>query len=168
MIRAGSKFGDNDTGDGQFDDSFTTNFTCSHYLRGMYAQRGFFPSNWFQFVYSSTNQPDQMINGDIHGSGSEKDLSERFLLDKDEKVYKVQVVYEDTPYELNKVKGIAPAVRGIRLFTTKGRASLSIDHAKGTKIIEQFDGYTVGYVSGRSGIHLDQIQFHWYRLAANE
>ncbi len=133
----------------------------------MIARRGFFPSDWFQFLYSSTNQPDQMIKGDIRGSRSEEDISEFFLLDKDEKVYKVQIVYENTPYWKNNIKRIVPTVRGIRLFTTKGRASPSIDHAQGTKVIEQFDGYTVGYVSGRSGIYLDQIQFHWHRLVAD-
>ena len=91
-----------------------------------------------------------------------------FLLDKDEKVYKVQVISEDTPYWQNDSKIVAPMVRGIRLFTTKGCANPSIDYGEGIKVTEQFDGYTVSYVSGRLGLYVDQIQLHWHRIEVDE
>jgi hypothetical protein len=55
-------------------------------------------------------------------------------------------------------------VRGLRFFTTNGRASPSLDHADGKLDTEQFDGYSLGYISGRDGLAIDQIQFHWYRM----
>jgi hypothetical protein len=164
FTKIGSKFGG--VGGGAFDDSLMHNFTCSHYLRGMVAQRGFYPSNWFQFLYSSPSSPDQIIKGNIHGSRSKDDIPETFILNNDERIYKIQVVYENTSYYKNKIKKIARAVRGIRLFTTKGRSSPPLDHKTGTKVTEEFIGYTVSYVSGKSGIYLDQIQFHWFRPEA--
>ncbi len=166
LNRAGTKYGSNDGN--PFDDSSKHNFTCSHYLRGMVGRRSFFPSDWFQFLYSSPYYPEDIIEGEVHGTRSEKNISERFLLDNDEKIIKVQVVYYNISYyKYGTTLTTVPAIRGIRLFTTKGRTSPSLDHAEGTKVNEQFDGYTVGYVSGKVEYALEQLHFHWCRTIAN-
>jgi hypothetical protein len=130
----------------------------------MIARRGVFKSDWYQFLYSSSYHPDDIIEADIRGTRPKTDISERFLLGKDEKIYKVQVVYYNASYNIHNVLTNASVIRGVRLFTTKGRASPSLDQAEGTTTTEQFDGYIVGYVSGRAGLAVDQIQFHWHRM----
>jgi hypothetical protein len=165
FTKAGITFGG--IGGGAFDDSLTNNFTCTHYLRGMVARHGFFQSDWYQFLYSSPYHPDTIMEADVHGTRSEKDIPERFLLGNDEKVFKVQVVCYNVSYYINNILTTELMVRGIRLFTTKGRASPSIDYGEGVTVAEQFDGYVVAYARGRSGLAIDQLQFHWQRTVAD-
>jgi len=54
----------------------------------------------------------------------------------------------------------------IQFFTTKGRVSPSHHQEDGVIFIEQFEGYTLGYIAGRSGLFIDQLQFFWYRTDA--
>jgi hypothetical protein len=108
------------------------------------------------------------MEGEVYGTRPEKDRVERFfLLDENEKFIKVQVFYHNVSYYIGNVLQSIPMIRGLRLFTTRGNASPSFDYGQSTVATEQFDGYTIGYVSGRSGLAIDQIQFHWYRMVNN-
>jgi hypothetical protein len=100
----------------------------------------------------------------MHGIRDDTDVFERFFLDRNETIYKVQVVTKYlTLYKNDKPSFNTTLIRALGLFTTKGRSSESIDHADGQHFTEQYEGYTVGYVAGRSGRYIDQLQFYWYR-----
>jgi hypothetical protein len=165
FIRAGTKFGG--TGGDAFNDSSIRNFTCSHFLRGIITPRGMIPLNWFQSLYSSSHDPDQIIETNTHGSRPNTDIEERFLFEKDEKISKIQLKIASISLLVDGIKKCAPLIRAIRFFTTKGRSTPSIDHADGESFTEQFDGYTLGYMTGRAGLLIDQVQFHWYRTKAD-
>jgi hypothetical protein len=123
------------------------------------------PFDFFRFLYSSPNEPENIIKAKFQGTRREKDTEKQFLLAKDEKIYKVQVKVDDVMlYTNNKPAGTTKLIRAIRFFTTKGQSSQSIDHAGGEMFTEQFDGYTLGYVTGRTGSFVDQLQFYWYPM----
>jgi hypothetical protein len=54
-------------------------------------------------------------------------------------------------------------ITGIQFFTTRGRASPSYAGGLGDRFTEEVDGYTLGYVTGRSAQYIEQLQFIWYR-----
>ncbi|UJR16795.1 hypothetical protein I4U23_003694 [Adineta vaga] len=167
-IRSGTRFCG--VGGGYFDDSLISNFTCSHHLRGMSNQHRSSSSNWFQFHYSSMDRPSPILKSDVHGAkkfDSESDISEQFYLDRDDVVYKIQVLCRNTNYYKGDKTYTVSAVRAIRLFTKKERSSAPIEDTNGDLYTEQFDGYYVAYATGLSGIYLDQIQFYWTRAAKN-
>jgi hypothetical protein len=56
----------------------------------------------------------------------------------------------------------------LRFFTTKGRSTPEIDHERGEMFTEDFEGYTLGYVAGRSVRFVDQLQFYWYLTMNNK
>jgi hypothetical protein len=41
--------------------------------------------------------------------------------------------------------------------------SASVNYPEGETFTERFDGYTLGYVTGQSGLLIDQVQFFWYK-----
>jgi hypothetical protein len=139
-------------------------FTLSHYVRGVIFLPDWHPLHWLQFLYSSLDNLEDIIEGDIHGMREINDTFQRFFLDKDERIDKIQIKVNTTQL----IEGDIPTVRirlirGIRFFTTKGRKSRTIDDIKGQMYIEQFDGYTLGYVTGYSGRYINQLQFYWYK-----
>lgn len=54
-------------------------------------------------------------------------------------------------------------ITGIEFISTSGVVSPSYDGRLGDTFSEEFDGYTLGYVTGRSGQYIEQLQFFWYR-----
>jgi hypothetical protein len=55
-------------------------------------------------------------------------------------------------------------IRGLKFITTKGRRIPPGIPLTGNDVVtEQFLGYTLGYVTGKSGLRVDQLQFFWYR-----
>ena len=136
----------------------------------MSSQRHFHGSNWFQFHYSSIERPDPILPSNVHGSkkfDAENDISEQFYLDADDVVLKIQFVCKKTEYYESEKTYSVSAIRGIRLFTGKGRISAPIESTDGDLYTEQFDGYYVAYATGRAGLYLDQIQFYWTRASVN-
>jgi hypothetical protein len=149
-----------------FDDSSARGFTCSHYLRGMITGRNM-PLEWCQFLYSSPDNPENIVESKLQGTRPATYIIERFFLIGNERINKVQVVVDHKIIYVNDIKQSVPLIRGIRFFTTNGRSSPSIDHLKGDLYTEQFNEYTVGYGTGRSGMFVDGLQFHWYRNVMN-
>jgi hypothetical protein len=159
LIKSGTNFGG--TGGGPFDDSSMKNFTQSHYLHGMITGYDTVPFAWCQFLYSSPCNSEKILESKVHGTRSTNNEINLFVLTGNERINKVQVVVGK---EIIYVAGIPQSIRlirGVRFFTTARRESRSIDHIEGERFIEQFDGHTVKYVTGRKGLYIDQLQFHW-------
>jgi hypothetical protein len=147
-----------------FDDSLTTKLPLSHYVRGIIFLADWYPLNWFQCLYSSLDDPENLIEGDIHGMQHINDTYQRLFLDKDEQIDKIEVKIDYVQLYQNGIPSLRTRlIMGIRFFTTKGRKSQSIDNIPGERYIEQFDGYILGYVTGKSGRYIDQLQFYWYK-----
>ena len=160
LIKAGTQFGG--TGGGPFDDSSMISFIPSHYLSGMLSGDNFgSPFAWCQFLYSSPDNPDNILESQVHGTRRTTDEIERFILMRNERINKVQIVVDRQTLLVNDIERSVPLIRGVRFFTTQGRQSSSLDHIEGERSTEQFNGYTVAYVTGRKGLLIDQLQFHW-------
>lgn len=125
------------------------------------------PLEWCQFLYSSSIDPENVLESELQGTRQANDLIQRFYLGKTERIKKVQIVVNSQILYVNDIRKLVPLICGVRLFATNGQTSPSIDHFKGEFHTEQFDGYIVGYVTGRSGLYVDQLQFHWYRNSTN-
>ncbi len=164
LLKSGSKFGG--AGGDVFDDSSTRDFTPLHYLCGMIT--GYkMPLEWCQFLYCALDNPENIVESELQGTREKADIIERFCLTGNERINKVQVVVDSMILYVNDIEKSVPLIQGIRFFTTNGQSSRSIDHLKGDLYTEQFNGYTVGYVTGSSGLFVDQLQFHWYRNVMN-
>jgi hypothetical protein len=168
LIKAGLKFGG--TGGSYFYDSLTKNFTYYHYLSGLITsvseKRNFLGS--LQLLYSSSQNNHSLVESKIYGNDGWKPTNtERFILDKDEKIWKVQgKLIRRTLFMRDASRVLATLIGQIEFFTTKGRVSSSHNQEDGEIFTEQYDGYTLGYVAGRSGLYIDQLQFFWYRTDA--
>ncbi|CAF5012293.1 unnamed protein product [Rotaria sp. Silwood1] len=169
LIKAGQKFGG--TGGSLFDDSSTKNFTCSHYLSRIIIRNDNdddMPLDWIQFIYSSSYDQNSVIEGQTHGFRRTSEVSQ-FLLEKDERIYKIRGKLSNVT--LSSQDGTLFStilVRGLQFFTSKGRTSRSYDHLEGEVFTEEYDGYTLGYATGRSGLFIDQLQFYWYRTVVTQ
>lgn len=161
-IKSGIKFGD--TTGFEFDDSLAEKFTYFHSIRGIRIRPDRSPLHWFQCFYSSSDNPENMIEGAIHGLKEDNDSFEDFFLDKDEKITKIQIKVDYVQLYQNDILSFRPLlIMAMRFYTTKGRTSRSIDYVDGQMYTEEFPGYTLGYISGKSGRYIDQIQFYWYK-----
>ncbi|CAF1329257.1 unnamed protein product [Adineta ricciae] len=162
-IKSGNKFGGLEGGH-SFDDFIENGLTSSHYLCGMITGCNKYPLDWCQFCYSSLNDDKKLIiKSELQGTYGSDEIIERFCIKKNERINKVQVIVDYITLYVDEVRKLVPLVRGIRLFTTNGRSSGSIDHLNGELYTEEIPGYFVGYVMGRSGAFIDQLQFHWYK-----
>ncbi len=77
----------------------------------------------------------------------------------------VKLLLETFINAYNGLKFTTKIIRGLQFITTKDRRippgiSLTGDDVE----TEQFLGYTLGYVTGKSGLRIDQLQFFWYRV----
>jgi len=53
---------------------------------------------------------------------------------------------------------------GIRFHSDDaGQANPLFHDQTGEECGEEFPGYTLGYVTGRAGLYIEQLQFFWYR-----
>ena len=160
-LKSGTEFGG--SGGHDFDDSSARDFTRSHHLHGMITGPKMMPLEWCQFLYFSPDNPENILESELQGTRQTTDIIERFFLIGNERINKVQVIVDSEILYVDNIPKSVPLIRGIRFFTTNGQASQSIDHLTGDLYTEQLDEYTVGYVTGRSGLYVDQLQFHWYR-----
>jgi hypothetical protein len=168
LVKAGTKFGG--TGGSYFYDSLTKNFTYYHYLSGIITsiseKHDFLGS--LQFLYSSYQDNQSFIESKVHGNdGWKPKNSQSFILEKGERICKVQGKLIHRTLTMRDTSQILVTLIGeIQFFTTKDRVSPSYNQEDGNIFTEQFDGYTLGYVAGRSGLYIDQLQLFWYRTDA--
>jgi len=168
LVKAGQKFGGK--GGSYFYGSLTKNITYYHYVSGIITsiseKRNFLGS--LQVLYSSSQDNDSLIESKIYGNdGWKPKITQSFILDKDERINKVQGKIINRILTMRDKSQVPTLLIGeVQFFTTKGRVSPSHHQEDGVVFIEQFEGYTLGYVAGRSGLYIDQLQFFWYRTDA--
>ena len=56
-----------------------------------------------------------------------------------------------------------PVITAIRFTSFKDVPSPIYNQSSGIRFTESFQGYRLGYVTGRSNEYIEQIQFIWYR-----
>ena len=143
-IRSGQQFGGN--GGSPF-----PNFTSPYYVSGVVI---FFGANYlqgFQSVYSNPNCLDNNFTSGLHGSS--RGVKKELYLSGSERINKVQVIVGTS---------FGSSVQDVQFFTTSGRSSESLTANTGTLFTEEFGGCTLGYITGRVGVLIDQLMFHWY------
>jgi hypothetical protein len=134
-----------------------------HYLNGIYARDNNDGLESYQFSYLSSHDDGIPIESQMHGKQISK-FKKKFAFEKDDKINRVQghIISENivSPNGTNLTMLI---ITGIQFFTTRGRASPSYTGRLGDIFTEEVDGYTLGYVTGRSAQYIEQLQFIWYR-----
>jgi hypothetical protein len=166
-IKIGEIFG-NSSNDSAFDDSLIENFTTSHYLRGIILRMDSDCLGWIQCFYSSDSHSDDILRGITHGIREQTDVGEQFWLDNDEKVFKVQIKVDYVQLFKDGRPSMKPRIiRNLRFFTTNKRSTPKIDQFGGEMYTEEFEGYTLGYLTGTSSRYIDQLQFYWYQTINN-
>jgi hypothetical protein len=160
LIKAGQKFGGD--GGGDFDDSSLRMFTPSHYLSGFV----FFDIENFdscQFIYTSSHDNQSRIASNTYGLyEGEINSTLEYHLNDDERIDQVRV----KSYEVKFTSSgqITKIIRGLQFVTTKGRSIPPGILLTGYNVqFESIPGYTLGYVTGKTGVRIDQLQFFWYR-----
>ena len=88
-----------------------------------------------------------------------------YHFDDDERVEEVIVISSNQDFvNGNKIPFTTVIVKGFQFITTKGRTiPADISHINGDGRSERFPRYVLGYVTGKSGLAVDQLQFMWYR-----
>jgi hypothetical protein len=89
-----------------------------------------------------------------------------YHLNDDERIEKVQVesFFQAFIKKKTGVNFTTKIIRGLKFITTKGRNIPPDINLTGNKVeFEDFPGYTLGYVAGKSDLRVDQLQFFWYR-----
>jgi hypothetical protein len=88
-----------------------------------------------------------------------------YYLNDDERIEKVQVKSLRTAFSRHDGSSFAiKIITGLKFITTKGRSIPPDINLTGNGVeLESFPGYTIGYVTGKSGTKIDQLQFFWYR-----
>ncbi|CAF0869077.1 unnamed protein product [Rotaria sp. Silwood1] len=160
FIKAGQKFGG--TSGDYFDDSFLPDFTC-HHLSGITTYRNDDRMESYEFSYSSDDDNHNPIESQTHDNQNAI-IKTQFEFDNDEKIERVegQLINENIVFP-NGTNITTSRITGLQFFSTKGRASPSYNGRLGETFTENFDGYTVGFVTGRSNHYINQLQFFWYR-----
>ncbi|CAF2521731.1 unnamed protein product [Rotaria sp. Silwood2] len=145
-----------------FDDSSLPDFTC-HHLSGIAAYGHDDSMESYQFLYSSDDDDQNPIESQIHGNQNSI-IIKKFEFDKDENLDTVEgQLINEYSVSPNGTNLTTSRITGLQFFSTKGRASPSYNGRLGQTFTEKFDGYILGYVTGRSNHHITQLQFFWYR-----
>ncbi|CAF0711831.1 unnamed protein product [Adineta steineri] len=146
-----------------FDDSTHPYFTSSHYLNGILARDNDDDLESYLFYYSSSCDNQDMITSERHGNQN-LSFKKDFQFDKNEKIQRVEGQYlNKTIVFSNGTNVTMPIITGLQFYTTKGHASPSYAGEEGVTFEEEYEGYTLWYVTGRSDEYIHQLQFYWYR-----
>lgn len=167
MIRYGSSYG-NFKGGGSFNDANDLKLPVLTYCVGIEVfWRPFLAA--IRFIYDWDDICYQKI---YHGNGDdpiERDpsvSSEKFFLSKDERINKVTLYVgtgetEDL-YVFTFGGKTIRYVMGIQFHTTSGRTTRLYGVKGDEEFTDSYEGFTLGYVKGRSGLVIDSFQFVWY------
>ncbi|CAF0718906.1 unnamed protein product [Adineta steineri] len=147
-----------------FDDSTHPYFTSSHYLNGILARDNHDSIESYQFYYSNSSDNQNMITSERHGKQT-LSFKKDFQFDKNEKIQKVEGHYlNKTIVFSNGTNVTMPIITGLQFYTTNGHASPSYSgDEEGKMFEEEYENYTLWYVTGRSDEYIHQLQFYWYR-----
>ncbi|CAF3485321.1 unnamed protein product [Adineta steineri] len=146
-----------------FDDSTHPYFTSSHYLNGILAHDNNDSIESYQFYYSPSSDGQDTIISERHGKQT-LSFKKDFQFDKNEKIQSVEGHYlNKTIVFSNGTILTMRIITGLRFYTTKGYASPSYAGEEGEMFEEEYENYTLWYVTGRSDEYIHQLQFYWYR-----
>lgn len=163
LIKAGQLFGGN--GGANFDDSLLLNFTPNHYLSGLIISNTN-RTHVCQFIYRSPYTNQSRILSPVHGNlGRPMKSTHVYHFDDDERVEEVTILSSNQTYTTSKKTSFTTViVKGFQFITTKGRIiPADIPLIDDDIRSERFPGYILGYVTGKEGLAIDQLQFMWYR-----
>jgi hypothetical protein len=162
MVKHGLPYGGSDGGR-SFNDAKSLGLSPTSYCIG--AKLFWQPDYLFaiQFIYQQNGSvASEIYGGDgglyIHDSSL---LNETFMIHNEDRIDKVSLyvgrhtwLYRNT---------FVQYVVGIQFYTTAGQTSRLYGSYKGELHTESYEGYTLGYAQGRSGLLVDTLQFVWYK-----
>ncbi len=119
-----------------------------------------------RFIYQQENSSIPEIYRGGHGKPSEvidkySLRNEKFIMNGSERINKI-TWYKGTNIWRYGDGDLIEAVLGIQFHTTGGRISGLYGISKGAMYDESYEGYILGYATGRSGILVGMLQFVWY------
>jgi len=162
LIKAGEQFGNTDGT--YFDDSSSSDFTCSHYLYGLLTRTDEDGLESYQFSYNSPHDNQPKIQSRFHGNENFLQKYE-FEFDKNEKIIRVEGQFVNkTLHSANGTNITKLLITGIQFISEQDHVNPLYDGPSDKSFSESFDGYTLGYVTGRSSQYIEQLQFFWYRI----
>ena len=145
VIHSGQTFG----GDGG---SSFQDFSSPCYISGVTIFLGVDFIEGLQFSYLCPSALSNTLTSRLHGSSGSA-VRYELQLAGTERINKIQLIV-GTDY--------GETIKSVRFFTTYGRSTQSIDHMGGTIGQDERGGCTLGYITGRAGLFIDQLMFHWY------
>jgi hypothetical protein len=112
----------------------------------------------------SSDDNGSPIESDTRGNQTSKQV-DKFDFGKNGKINRVHftIIHKKwiSPNGTNLTREI---IIGIRFHSDDaGQANPLFRNQMGEKCDEEFPGYTLGYVTGRAGLYIEQLQFFWYR-----
>ncbi|CAF1109626.1 unnamed protein product [Adineta ricciae] len=147
-----------------FDDSLTLNFTSLPYLNGFCARDNDDGLESYQFFYLSPLNKKQIIESNVHGNQTKTFQKKFHFSEKNERIIQVQGrLVKKSLSSSNGTNQTISIITGLEFISNKGRISPLYSGELGEEFNEQYDGYTLGYVTGRSAQYIEQLQFIWYR-----
>ncbi len=163
-MKAGQIYGIADSDAASFDDSSSSDFTCSHYLNEILVRHDDQGFETYQFSYYSPHAKYQEIQSEFHGNEQFPQRTEFNF--HQERIVKVEGQIVDKVFILdNGTEFTKPVVTGIKFTTKENHANHLFNESSGINFNESFPGYMLGYVTGRSNQYIEQIQFFWYRIS---
>jgi hypothetical protein len=116
-----------------------------------------------RFIYTEDNMSVPKVYHGVNGEPSKFSstlLNEIFLMSAVERIDKITWYVGTRSLRLS--GNIPRFVSGIQFHTTAGRTSQLYGSNKGDMYTESYEGFTLGYAKGRSGLLVDMLQFVWY------
>ena len=123
-----------------------------------------------RFIYEWNDTSSQVV---YHGYGDRPPkighslFGDKFLLSMDERINKVTLYVgtgiETGGYTITVGSEIISYITGIQFHTTNERTTRLYGIKEENEFTESFEGYILGYVKGRSGLVIDELQFVWYK-----
>ncbi|CAF0807216.1 unnamed protein product [Adineta steineri] len=163
LVIEGREFGS--THGTHFDDSTHSYFTSSHYLNGIIARDNKDDLESYQFYYSSSSDNQERITSERHGKQTLSFIKD-YYFENYKKIQRVEGQYLNKTIAFSNGTNLTlPIITGLRFYTTKGDASPTYFGEEGEMFEEEYEGYTLWYVTGRSDQYIYQLQFYWYRTS---
>jgi hypothetical protein len=116
-----------------------------------------------RFIYTEDHLSVPKVYHGVNGEPSKFSstlLNEIFLMSAVERIDKITWYVGTRSLRLS--GNIPRFVSGIQFHTTAGRTSQLYGSNKGDMYTESYEGFTLGYAKGRSGLLVDMLQFVWY------
>lgn len=161
-VKPGKVFGNSNAFD--FNDSSLFNYSTTHYLCGLdiRGENGF---EIYRFYYDSSIYNQRPIPSEFHGN-EHLEFKVPFHFATNDKIKRVQgrLVNKTIDSDRNFTKLI---ITGLEFTSEDDVTSPMYRETLGEMFTEEYDGYTLGYATGKSREYIEQIQFFWYKSETN-